>query len=337
MMDTIRWGIIGCGDVTEVKSGPALQKAEGSELVAVMRRNGALAEDYARRHGVAKWYDDAEALIADPKVNAIYVATPPAFHREYALLAANVGKPVYVEKPMARNHAECLDMLSACEAAGVSLFVAYYRRSLPRFNEIKRLLASGVIGEVRLVQTMQLQTQWATGDQVLPWRIQPELSGGGLFVDLASHTLDILDYLLGPIGEVKGFAANQSGKHQVEDLVTTTYAFESGVIGIGTWCFSAYTRLDMNEIIGSLGKITFSTFGEDIRVELSDGQVEERTILNPPHIQQPLIQSIVNELRGTGYSPSTGYSAARTNRVMDELLRDFYKRDKTIDGNVTAN
>ncbi|MGO4273453.1 Gfo/Idh/MocA family protein [Paenibacillus sp. TAF58] len=156
-MDKVRWGIIGCGDVTEVKSGPALQKAEGSELVAVMRRNGALAEDYAKRHGVAAWYDDAEALVNDPNVNAIYVATPPGFHREYTLLAARAGKPVYVEKPMARNHAECLEMIAACEEAKVPLFVAYYRRGLAKFVEIKRLLDSGVIGEVRFVQTTFLQ------------------------------------------------------------------------------------------------------------------------------------------------------------------------------------
>ncbi|MBD0382116.1 Gfo/Idh/MocA family protein [Paenibacillus sedimenti] len=324
-MEPIRWGIIGCGDVTEVKSGPALQKAEGSELVAVMRRNGALAEDYARRHGVAKWYHQAEALIHDPDVNAVYVATPPAFHREYTLLAAKAGKPVYVEKPMARNHEECLDMLSACEAAGVPLYVAYYRRGLPRFAHIKQLLDSGAIGDIRFVQSVQLQTLRPTAGQTLPWRMQPELSGGGLFVDLASHTLDILDYLLGPIGEVQGFAVNQSGQHQVEDLVTSTYAFQSGVIGTGAWCFSSYTRSDSNEIIGSLGKISFSTFGEDVRMELADGQIQALTIPNPPHIQQPLIQRIVDELRGVGRSPSTGVSAARTNRVMDELLRDFYK------------
>ncbi|MEW9699379.1 Gfo/Idh/MocA family protein [Paenibacillus sp. SI8] len=326
-MDTIRWGIIGCGDVTEVKSGPALQKAEGSELVAVMRRSGALAEDYARRHQVAAWYDNAEALIQDPNVNAVYVATPPAFHREYALMAARAGKPVYVEKPMARNYAECIDMMRACEAAGVPLFVAYYRRGLPRFNQIKQLLDSGTIGEIRLVQSVQLQTMRATAsDQSIPWRLQPELAGGGLFVDLASHTLDILDYLIGPIGEVNGFAANQSGQHAVEDLVTGTYRFESGVIGTGAWCFSSYTRSDSNEIIGSCGKISFSTFGEDVRIELADGHIEMLTIPNPAHIQQPLIQSIVDEMRGIGRSPSTGITAARTNRVMDELLRNFYQQ-----------
>ncbi|NOV02602.1 Gfo/Idh/MocA family protein [Paenibacillus planticolens] len=325
-MDKVRWGIIGCGDVTEVKSGPALQKVTGSELVAVMRRNGRLAEDYARRHGVAKWYDDANALIHDPDVNAIYVATPPGFHHEYTLMAAKAGKPVYVEKPMARNHGECLEMIAACEEAGVPLFVAYYRRGLPKFVRIKELLDSGVLGEIRFVSTTYLQMLREEQGQDLPWRLQPELSGGGLFVDLASHTLDILDYLLGMIGEVKGFARNQSGRHQVEDMVTTAYAFESGVMGTGIWSFNSFKRSDVNEIVGSLGKVTFSTFGEDVRVETADGQVQEMTIPGPAHVQQPLIGMVVDELRGVGQSPSTGRSAARTNRVMDELLHDFYRQ-----------
>ncbi|MDD9270694.1 Gfo/Idh/MocA family protein [Paenibacillus sp. GCM10023248] len=324
-MDKVRWGIIGCGDVTEVKSGPAFQKVNGSELVAVMRRNGALAEDYARRHGVAKWYDDAEALVNDPDVNAVYVATPPGFHRDYAVMAAKAGKPVYVEKPMARNHEECLEMIAACEAAGVPLFVAYYRRGLPKFLQIKSLLDSGVIGEIRFVHTTYLQMLREDEGQELPWRIQPELSGGGLFVDLASHTLDILDYLLGPIGEVKGFAKNQSGQHQVEDIVTTAYAFESGVMGTGIWSFNSYKRSDVNEIVGSRGKVAFSTFGDDLRVETADGEVQTYTIPNPAHVQQPLIGMVVDELRGLGTSPSTGVTGVRTNRVMDELLRGFYK------------
>ena len=156
-MDQVRWGIIGCGSVTEVKSGPALYKAEGSSLVAVMRRQGALAEAYARRHGVPCWYDDAQALIDDPSVNAVYVATPPSTHCEYTQRAAQAGKPVYVEKPMARTHAECQAMIAACREAGVPLFVAYYRRMLPRFRKIKALIDEGAIGEVRTVSVTLYQ------------------------------------------------------------------------------------------------------------------------------------------------------------------------------------
>src|SRR5687768_17696565 len=125
IMKPIRWGIIGCGDVTEVKSGPALQNAEHSRLVAVMRRTGSLARDYAERHGVPRWYDDADALIGDPEVDAVYVATPPDSHKDYTLRAARAGKPVYVEKPMALNFAECQAMVQACRDAGVPLFVAF--------------------------------------------------------------------------------------------------------------------------------------------------------------------------------------------------------------------
>ncbi|MNR17623.1 1,5-anhydro-D-fructose reductase [compost metagenome] len=125
-------------------------------------------------------------------------------------------------------------MIAACEEAGVPLFVAYYRRGLPKFLEIKRLLDSGAIGEVRFGQSTYLQPMRDYQEGLEPWRIQPELSGGGLFVHLASHTLDILDYLIGPIGEVKGFASNQTGKQKVEDIVTTSYAFESGVMGVRT-------------------------------------------------------------------------------------------------------
>lgn len=162
--------------------------------------------------------------------------------------------------------------------------------------------------------------------QEQPWRLRPELSGGGLFVDLASHTLDILDYLLGHIGEVKGFARNQPGQHQVEDIVTTTYAFESGIMGTGVWSFNAFKRSDVTKITGSLGKIAFSTFGDELFIEMADGSKEERTIPYPAHVQQPLIQKVVDELRGVGKSPSNGVTAARTNRVMDEMLRDFYRQ-----------
>lgn len=327
MAATIRFGIIGCGNVTEVKSGPGFQKAENSELVAVMRRNGELARDYAHRHGVPRWYDDAQALIEDPEVDAVYVATPPGSHLAYTVAAAKAGKPVYVEKPMARNGEECERMIAACREAGVPLFVAYYRRALPRFLKVKELLENGAIGDVRYVSTTQYHpAPRAAEDGEAPWRLQPEQSGGGLFFDLASHTLDILDFLLGPIAEAKGIASNQYGRFaEVEDIVTGVYRFASGVHGTGTWCFSAYGREDRNEIVGSAGKLVFSTFGhEPIRLESADGEAQTFPFEAPAHIQQPLIQTIVNDLLGQGICPSTGESAIRTSRVMDELVKGFY-------------
>jgi predicted dehydrogenase len=321
-MQTIRWGIIGCGNVTEVKSGPALQKATNSALVAVMRRNGDLARDYAQRHGVARWYDDAEALIHDPEVNAVYVATPPSSHKEYTLMAAAAGKPVYVEKPMAMTFAECQAMIRGCGDAGVPLFVAYYRRALPRFLKVIELLRAGAIGDVRFVNMTLYEPPSANvlDRSALPWRVRPEISGGGLFVDLASHMLDFLDYALGPISHVKSIAANQAGLYEPEDVVAATFRFESGALGTGTWCFTAGDRLDRTEIVGSKGRITYVTFDASPIVLETTERRTEFPIENPAHIQQCLIQRIVDALNGQGESPSTGVTAARTTRVMDEML-----------------
>ncbi len=319
-MKTIRWGIIGCGDVTEVKSGPGFQQASNSALVAVMRRNGALAADYARRHGVPKWYDDGQALIDDPDVDAVYIATPPNAHMSYTLAAAKAGKPVYVEKPMAMNFDECWAMIEACQMAGVPLWVAYYRRALPRFLKVKELIDSGAIGEPRTV-TVTFYRKWRPAEPGnLPWRVLPEIAGGGLFVDLAAHTLDYLDYFLGPIQSVQGYASNQAGYYPAEDVVTGSFVFASGVQGVGIWSFSSFTNLDQTEIVGDAGKLTFTSFTTD-PIQLTTGRgVTEFDLDHPAHIQQPLIQSIVNEFNGVGACPSTGVSGARTTWVMDQLL-----------------
>jgi predicted dehydrogenase len=325
-MDKIRWGIIGCGDVTEVKSGPALQKADNSELVAVMRRNGEKARDYARRHGVGKWTDNADELIHDPTVDAIYIATPPDSHADYTARVATAGKPIYVEKPMARTHAECQTMLAACRATHVPLFVAYYRRRLPQFVRAKALIEAGAIGTVRAVTVNLFQSVRPNDSNRadLPWRLRPEISGGGYFFDLASHQLDLLDYLLGPIVEVVGMAGNQAKLYAAEDIVTGTFRFESGVQGSGVWTFTVddHERRDRTEIVGSEGRIEFATFALDEPLVVARrGVVEREAFTMPAHVQQPLIQSVVDELLGRGTCPSTGESGARTSWVMDQLVR----------------
>lgn len=325
-MKTIRWGIIGCGDVTEVKSGPALQKVAGSTLVAVMRRNGALAQDYAQRHGVPKWYDNAQALIDDPEVDVVYVATPPDAHLEYTLAAAQTGKPVYVEKPMARNFAECQQMIAACQQAGVPLWVAYYRRCMPKFVKIKGLIEAGAIGQPRYVHVTLHRKPRGFDAANLPWRVQPEIAGGGFFIDLASHILDYLDYLFGPIQQVYGQATNLAGLYPAEDIVTGSFVFGSGVHGTGSWCFCAPDRLDQVEIVGAAGKLTFAAFENAQPITVTtDAGITEYQVDPPAHVQQPLIQTIVDELHDNGLCPSTGVSAARTSWVMEEMIRGYYQ------------
>ena len=325
-MRTVRWGMIGCGDVTERKSGPGFGKAMHSELVAVMRRNGALAADYARRHGVMRWHDDADAIIRADDIDAIYIATLTDTHCEHTLRCAAAGKPVYVEKPMGMNHAECLDMITACRGASVPLWVGYYRRALPRFLAVRDLIAAGAIGEVRAVISRQFQRppdvdQFANG--AVPWRVNPELSGGGFFFEGVCHTFDFMDFLFGPITDVRAFAGNQAGAYRPEDIVTATYRFASGVYGCGIWCYTADFDEEYNEIVGANGRIRFST-SQPVPIRIFRGDaVEEIPIADPDHVHQPLIQTIVDELNGSGKCASTGESAARTSQVMDTILAEF--------------
>lgn len=325
--DTLRWGIIGVGNVCEVKSAPALSLIPNSQLMAVMRRNAAKAEDYAKRHGVPRWFSDAAALIADPEINAIYIATPPNAHLEMTALAAAAGKPVYVEKPMARTYAECMEMIQLCEKAGVPLFVAYYRRALPHFVKLKELLDQKAIGEIRSVHINLKQSLAADliADSEENWRVIPEISGGGYFYDLASHQLDLLDFFFGPIRAASGFQSNQAGAYPAEDIVVGHFAFENGVLGTGNWCFTTDKNSAVDEICiyGSKGKIWFETFGKgEFWLEKDGGEKQHFSFDLPKHIQQPLIESIVAHLLGEATCPSTGESAARTNWVMDQLTQN---------------
>ena len=325
----VNWGIIGVGDVCEKKSGPGLQKAEGSNLIAVMRRTGELAKDYAQRHGVPKWYDDAAALINDPDINAIYIATPPDGHLPYTIMAAQAGKPVYVEKPMARSHQECLEMVEVCQQNGVPLFVAFYRRALPNFLKVKDLIAEGAIGDVRFVDVKVHKSLYpdivGQSSNVNNWRTKPEIAGAGYFYDLASHQLDLLDFFFGPITKAQGVAKNCGGLYQAEDTTMGTFQFQNGVLGMGSWCFAVAdgSETEMTTIYGSKGRIEFPYF-EGFFVDLFiDGQEKQRFQFDmPTHIQQPLIQSIVDQLNGKGtVCVSTGISGARTNWAMEQICR----------------
>jgi predicted dehydrogenase len=320
-MKKIRWGIIGCGDVTEIKSGPGFQKASGSELIAVMRRNGELAKDYANRHSVPRWYNNAEKLINDPDVDAIYIATPPSSHKRYVIDAAGAGKPVYVEKPMALNYAECVEMVEVCEKAGVPLFVAYYRRALPRFIKIKAMIDDGQIGKVQFVNTRLHQIPSENDKNgITNWRVDPSTAGCGYFCDLGSHIIDLMQFYLGNIISAEGFTTNIGGYYKAEDSVSAIFNFDNGILGTGSWFFCDNENIDQTEIIGSEGKIVYSSFSDSSVKLIKEDKIEEIYIKHPEHVAQPLIQSIVDELLGIGKSPSTGKTGAAASWAMDKIL-----------------
>ncbi len=334
-MEEVRWGMIGCGDVAEVKSGPGFQKADHSTLIAVMRRDGSKARDYARRHGVARFYDRAKDLIEDPEVDAVYVATPPSSHVELALMAAAAGKPCLVEKPMARNYHECALMLESFRSKKVPLFVAYYRRALPRFLKVRDLLREGAVGRLTSVHILQYDPL-ATGEKAQAWRFDPEIAGAGLFLDLASHGLDLLDFFAGPIRSASGFALNTGGSYRAEDVTAVCFEFASGVVGTGIWNFHADHSSNGIILTGSEGEIQMPLFTDGDVLLRRHGKEDVLPFRNPPHVHQPLIQTVVNQLLGVGICESTGESAARTSWVMDRCLESYYGSRQSISDIVAA-
>ena len=320
-MNKIQWGIIGCGNVTEMKSGPAFQKVPRSALRAVMRRNAAKAEDYARRHKVERWYSDATELINDPAVNAVYIATPPLYHEAYALQALQAGKPVYLEKPMTRNAAEAQRIVAAAEASGVPLSIAHYRRRQPYFLKIKELLDTQTIGTVRFVQLQLLQPHRSQmiGQTEADWRLNPELSGGGLFHDLAPHQLDLMIYFFGKWKTARGYATNQGGWYPADDFTTGTIVFENGVVFTGLWSFAVpeICRKDTCTIIGTGGSISFGIFDQQA-VLLKTERGEESFVFDPlPHVQQPMIETVVQYFLGAAANPCSAAEGLSVMELMD--------------------
>ena len=327
-LKNVRWGIIGVGNVTEVKSGPAFYKTENSELVAVMRRDAEKVADYAKRHKISKYYTNALDLINDPEVDAVYIATPFDSHANYAIKTMRAGKPVYVEKPMARNFAECREMLKVSEETGMPLWVAYYRRTLPAFLKIKQLIEQNTIGKPLLVNVKlykQADERGKTQDE-MHWHVFPEIAGAGHFFDLASHQFDYLDFVFGPVTNVKGNASNLAGLYPAEDAVSGTWKHESGVVGNGSWCFvvDESSEIDEIEIVGEKGRISLPCFSPgNLKLTTESGK-SEMTFNNPEHISQNLVEQVVNELCGIGKCVSTGVSAARTSWVLDEMVKEYY-------------
>ncbi|HET9279295.1 MAG TPA: Gfo/Idh/MocA family oxidoreductase, partial [Flavitalea sp.] len=309
-MKKIQWGIIGCGDVTEKKSGPAFNKVSNSRLVAVMRRDEGKVRDYAHRHGVPKWYTDARQLIADDEVNAVYVATPPRYHEEYTLLALKAGKPVYVEKPMAISLAAAGNMLAVSKKTGSKLSIAHYRREQPLFKELKSLLEKGAIGNTRVVNMKLLQgTQPSLVAQTeVNWRVHPEISGGGLFHDLAPHQLDLMLYFFGKPNEFHGMSLNQAHLYEADDVVTGYIHFEKNIIFNGVWCFnvSPNDEADICEIFGSEGSMRFSIFKTQ-KITLTKNSAEDVFAFELlDHVQQPMIEAVVKYFLDEGPNPCSG-------------------------------
>ena len=330
-MKKLQWGFIGCGEVVETKSGPAFSEVEGSGVAAVMSRTERRARTYAVKHGIAKWYTDAQELIDDPDVNAVYIATPPSSHATYAIMAMKAGKPVYVEKPLASSYEDCARINRISEQTGVPCFVAYYRRYRPYFQKVFDIVKSCTIGKIINVQvryTEPLRPADAEAIRTgidLPWRLHPEIAGGGYFYDMAPHQLDLLQHMFGVILEARGICSNRGQYYEAEDSVSACFRFENGLPGSGSWCYVAHesAREDCIEIIGTEGLVSFSVFDyQPIRLQTSEGNLEI-TVPNPPYVQYPIIKNVIEHLQGIGVCTCTSVSATPVNWAMDRILGKF--------------
>jgi len=320
---TYKWGMIGCGSVTEVKSGPAYQKTDGFELFAVMGRDLAKAKDYAQRHNVPHFYNDADALINHPEIDAVYIATPPDSHEYYALKVAEAGKICCIEKPMAPSYEACLRINSAFEDRNQPLFVAYYRRSLPRFLQVKEWIDQQKIGTIRHIHWhFTKPANEIDLSKAYNWRTDATIAPGGYFDDLASHGLDLFVHLFGNIKTAKGTAENRQGLYTAKDMIKGHWVHDSGVTGYGSWDFGADKREDVVKIYGNEGNITFSVFGDVPTVLERDEKTEHLDIANPEHVQWYHVQNIKAHLSGASMHPSSGETAAHTAWVMDRILEN---------------
>lgn len=324
-MRKVNWGFIGCGEATEKKSGPAFNEVDGSKVVAVMSRSEQKAKSYAKRHNIEKWYTDAQEIIDDPDINALYIATPPSSHATFAIMSMKAGKPVYIEKPLAASYEDCARINRISEQTGVPCFVAYYRRYLPYFQKVKSIITNGGLGTILNVQirfSVPPRDLDYNSSHELPWRLQPDIAGGGYFYDLAPHQLDILQDIFGVIVKAHGYCANRANLYKAEDNISACFMFENGVPGSGSWCFVGHksAREDRIEIIGDKGTLSFSVYNYDpIQMVTSDGR-KSITVPNPPYVQLPIIKSVIEDLQGIGVCQCTSISATPVNWAMDRIL-----------------
>ena len=356
--DTIRWGIIGLGDVCQKKSGPAFYKCRGSELVAVMRRTPGKAAAWAKENvpgGNCVGYDNVKDFLAHP-LDAVYISTRPGTHLELCHQMAAAGKAVYIEKPVGRCAQETMEMVDICQKAGVRFYTAYISRAYERSQAIRQLLQEGAIGDCVTRITYKLVgmggARGMDTKKELPWRLDAKQSGGGLIMDVGCHVLDRIDYLCGPLTDVVGNAKNKAHKNtqDVEDYVhldakiggtcerAAIEPCKEGATVSCTWDFSGQQKEEMDELVitGPKGSLRMAGMTPNGPIQVLEGvdSATSRVVreLNhfamPEHTAQGLIQAVTDDLRGvskdSNYVLSRGDNAIRTSQVIDAALSSYY-------------
>jgi predicted dehydrogenase len=318
-MDQLRWGLIGCGDIARKRVAPALRDLAACELVAICRKRSELAESFAREFGARKWYSDWLDLIHDEEVEAVYLATPVHLHAAQTIAAAEAGKHVLCEKPMAMNVTQCDEMLAVCRANKIMMGVSYYRHFYPVIARIKSLLASGEIGHPVLAQINAFEWFNPQDNDSRAWLLKKAFAGGGPMFDFGCHRIEVLAHIFGHISKVAALTANALFNREVEDTATASFQFESGTCAVLTVTHAAREPQDSLDIFGSGGSISVPVLNEGrMRVGNDEG---ERWESHPPaaNLHEPLITDFVQSVFANR-APKVGGEIGRMVARIEEAI-----------------
>jgi predicted dehydrogenase len=322
-LDTVRWGLVGCGDIAEKRVAPALRGSPGSTLAAVARAQADKAADFAARHGAGRSYADWRDLVRDDGIDAVYVATPVRLHAEQAVAAAEAGKHVLVEKPMALDPASCERMIAAARSHGVRLGVAYYRHHYPLVRRLRALLDSGELGDPVLAQMQAFEPFDPGPGHPRAWLLRRSESGGGPMADFGCHRVEVLLDLLGPLLRAQGASCRaRFREREVEDTCLATLRFRSGASAVIAVTHAAYERRDTLEIYATRGSAHVDVLNAGtVRLVTASGVREEH---HPPHanLHQPLVEDFVAALREGREPVVTGAVGLEVARAVEMIYRE---------------
>ena len=319
-MDIVRWGVIGAGDIVRKRVAAAIRDSEASELVSISRRDPDLAEAAAADVGAKKWFADWREQIVDPDIDAVYVATPVYLHAEQTVAAAEAGKHVLCEKPMALNVAECDAMIAACRANNVKLGTAYYRHFYPVINRAKEIIAAGEIGRVSLAQVNAFEHIDMESGDPRHWFVERDKSGGGPMMDFGCHRLEVLVNLFGDVDKIASMISGSIYEREIEDTAVATLHFASGVTATVSVTHATNVPKDTLQIFGTNGCIEIPVLNSE-RLLVTPGSSQREECAPPAaNIHQPLIEDFVDGVLHDREPAVDG----RAGRYISQLLEKIY-------------
>jgi len=316
------WAIIGSGDVVQRLVQNSFSYKNYSEPVVVISKNLDEAKFFCKKYSVKNYSNNIRDIKKFNHINCAYIATPPHAHYKYIKILSNLKINLLCEKPLVINNRELNSVKKLVKKNKIKLTTCYYRRHLKRFKFIKNLLSKKKIGKILFFRTSLIHTPLShpvapvKKSMKTPWRFIRNFSGGGNFVDMGTHTVDMIDYLLGAIKDVKTYKSNQQGLYKVEDTMVINFLLKNGITGQGIWCSVSTENEDRFEIYGSKGSIKFSMNRNPvIDFKIKNKNYKKRIIFEKPH-HKNLIRDTINYFRKSTskknfLSNKNGFSACR--------------------------